>query len=146
MKSLNKNKVLELLASVIMLGIGIYIMILATGFRGNDKYFPLIIGGGITAVALWIGIEDYFCVKSCFDVSKINFTGILASIIALILYIFLFRIIGYILSTYLLGTSIILGLRYKSIKGAFLWPAIMVAVIFVIFKVLLDVPLPTIIF
>ncbi len=146
MKSLNKNKRLELLTAVIMLGIGIYMMIAATGFRGNDKYFPLIIGGGITAGALWIGIEDYFHSECCYDLSKINITGILVSIIALILYIFLFRKIGYILSTYLLGAGIILGLRYKSIKGALLWPAIMVAVIFVIFKVLLDVPLPTIFF
>lgn len=146
MKTLNKSKRAEILTSIIMLGIGIYMVIESMGFRGNDKYFPMIIGGCIIAVSIWVGVEDFLNKECCYDLSKINFAGIFVALVALTLYILLFRKIGYILSTFLLGVGIILGLRYKSIKGAILWPAIMVAVIFVIFRVLLKVPLPTVIF
>ena len=76
------------------------------------------------------------------DLTKINFAAVGITIVALAAYMALFRLIGYVLSTILLGISIILGLRYNNVKGAILWPTLMVLVVFVIFRILLKVPLP----
>ena len=137
------NKIAEYVISIVLMAIGLYVFIVGRTFRGNDKYFPMIVGGLIFVTSIWILMEDLFSQKSCINLKKINFLAIGVTIAALFIYIFLFRTIGYVLSTILLGISVILGLRYNSIKGALLWPTGMVAVVFVIFKILLKVPLPT---
>ena len=88
-------------------------------------------------------IEDLISRKPCIDLKKINFLAVGVTIAALVIYYFLFETIGFILSTILLGVSIILGLRYNSIKGAILWPIGFVAIIYLLFKVLLKIPLPS---
>ncbi len=139
----NSNKIAEYLISIVLMAIGLYVFIVGRTFRGNDKYFPMIVGGLMFITAIWILVEDLMSEKSCINLKKINFLAIGVTIAALFIYILLFRTIGYVFSTILLGVSIILGLRYNSIKGAILWPTGMVLVVFVIFKILLKVPLPT---
>ena len=122
--------------------IGAAVLIIGKDFRGNDKYFPSIIGAGMVITAIWMAWEDRKQDKACIDLTKINFAAVGITIVALAAYMALFRLIGYVLSTILLGISIILGLRYNSVKGAILWPTLMVLVVFVIFRILLKVPLP----
>ena len=122
--------------------IGAAVLIIGKDFRGNDKYFPIIIGAGMVITAIWMAWEDRKQDKACIDLTKINFAAVGITIVALAAYMALFRLIGYVLSTILLGISIILGLRYNNVKGAILWPTLMVLVVFVIFRILLKVPLP----
>ncbi len=140
------NKLLEYLTSFVFMGVGLFVFLEGRTFRGNDKYFPMIVGTLTFLVALWVFLEDSKQEKSCFDVKKVNFLAVGVTCAALFIYVFLFKEIGFILSTTLLGISILVGMRFQNKLGIVLYPIIMVAVIFVIFKVLLKVPLPTILF
>ncbi len=139
---MKKNKYAEYIFSLVLMIIGAAVLIIGKDFRGNDKYFPSIIGAGMVITAIWMAWEDRKQDKACIDLTKINFAAVGITIVALAAYMALFRLIGYVLSTILLGISIILGLRYNSVKGAILWPTLMVLVVFVIFRILLKVPLP----
>ena len=139
---MKKNKYAEYIFSLVLMIIGAAVLIIGKDFRGNDKYFPSIIGAGMVITAIWMAWEDRKQDKACIDLTKINFAAVVITIVALAAYMALFRLIGYVLSTILLGISIILGLRYNSVKGAILWPTLMVLVVFVIFRILLKVPLP----
>ncbi len=139
---MKKNKYAEYIFSLVLMIIGAAVLIIGKDFRGNDKYFPIIIGAGMVITAIWMAWEDRKQDKACIDLTKINFAAVGITIVALAAYMALFRLIGYVLSTILLGISIILGLRYNNVKGAILWPTLMVLVVFVIFRILLKVPLP----
>lgn len=139
---MKKNKYAEYIFSLVLMIIGAAVLIIGKDFRGNDKYFPSIIGAGMVITAIWMAWEDRKQDKACIDLTKINFAAVGITIVALAAYMALFRLIGYVLSTILLGSSIILGLRYNNVKGAILWPTLMVLVVFVIFRILLKVPLP----
>ena len=139
---MKKNKYAEYIFSLVLMIIGAAVLIIGKDFRGNDKYFPSIIGAGMVITAIWMAWEDRKQDKACIDLTKINFAAVGITIVALSAYMALFRLIGYVLSTILLGISIILGLRYNNVKGAILWPTLMVLVVFVIFRILLKVPLP----
>lgn len=143
MQELKKNQFAVMLFDIVLLAIGLYMIIEGRTYRGNDKYFPIIVGALQTGTAIWMLIEDLISRIPCIDLKKINFLAVGVTIAALIIYYFLFETIGFILSTILLGVSVILGLRYNSIKGAILWPIGFVAIIYLIFKVLLKIPLPT---
>lgn len=139
---MKKNKYAEYIFSLVLMIIGAAVLIIGKDFRGNDKYFPIIIGAGMVITAIWMAWEDRKQDKACIDLTKINFAAVGITIVALAAYMALFRLIGYVLSTILLGSSIILGLRYNNVKGAILWPTLMVLVVFAIFRILLKVPLP----
>ena len=140
------NKLLEYLTSFVFMGIELFVFLEGRTFRGNDKYFPMIVGALTFLAALWVFLEDSKQEKSCFDIKKVNFLAVGVTCAALFIYVFLFKEIGFILSTTLLGISILVGMRFQNKLGIVLYPVIMVAVIFLIFKVLLKVPLPTILF
>ena len=140
---MNKNKLAEHIFTAVLLAIGIYMVVEGRTFRGSDKYFPMIVGGLMAVTSVWMFVEDLRKEKASVNLDKINFLAIGVTIAALFIYYFLFGAIGYILSTLLLGVSIIVGLRYSSVKGAILWPTGFVLFIFLVFKVLLKVPLPT---
>lgn len=142
MEKKNPDKITELSFSVVLAAVGVYVFLEGRTFRGNDKYFPMIVGVLVTAVSIWIFLEDLKRAGACIRLEKINFLAVGIAISALVLYMFLFRTLGYPISTFLLGAAIILGLRYESLRGVLLWPALMVGVIFVVFKVFLKVPLP----
>ena len=143
MQELKKNQLAVMLFDLVLLAIGLYMIIEGRTYRGNDKYFPIIVGALQTGTAIWMLIEDLISRKPCIDLKEINFLAVGVTIAALVIYYFLFETIGFILSTILLGVSIILGLRYNSIKGAILWPIGFVAIIYLLFKVLLKIPLPS---
>jgi len=143
MKKANPNKIAEFCFSAALMAVGAYVFLEGRTFRGNDKYFPMIVGVLVLITAIWILIEDFKSLDACINLKKINFLAVGVAIAALLIYMFLFRALGYVISTILLGIAIILGLRYENLRGTILWPTLMVAVIFIVFKVLLKVPLPT---
>lgn len=141
--TIKKNKIAEMLFNIVLMAIGIYMIVEGRTYRGDDKYFPMIVGGLTTGTSIWMMIEDLRSAKSDIDLEKINFVAVGVTVAALFIYYFLFETIGYVLSTILLGVSIIMGLRYDSVKGAILWPIGFVTIVFVVFKILLKIPLPT---
>ena len=82
--------------SIVLMLIGAYVFYSGMAFRGNDKYFPMIIGGGMVIVSIWMLIEDMRTQKASIDLDKINFVAIGITIVALCIYILLFRKIGYV--------------------------------------------------
>lgn len=138
-----KEKLSNILLPLFLLFFSVYVFIEGHAYRGSDKYFPMLLGCLVFIVSVWMIIEELAGKGKPISFSEINWKGILLSIAAMVVYVFLFPRIGYVTSTFLLGICIIKGLGYKSWIGAILWPAFLVGVTFVIFKILLKVPLPT---
>lgn len=142
MKKASSDKIAEFIFSFVFMAVGLYVFLEGRTFRGNDKYFPMIVGVLVLVTGIWIFLEDLRRAGACINLKKINFMAVGVAIAALVIYMFLFRTLGYVISTILLGIAIILGLRYESLRGTVLWPSLMVAVIYTVFKVFLKVPLP----
>ena len=66
------------------------------------------------------------------------------TLLALVIYVFLLKKIGYIIDTFILCFFVIRSLGYKKTGVTLLCSALAVACVFFIFKVLLSVPLPMI--
>ena len=64
------------------------------------------------------------------------------TLLALVIYVFLLKKIGYIIDTFILCFFVIRSLGYKKTGVTLLCSALAVACVFFIFKVLLSVPLP----
>ena len=47
-----KNKIAEMLFNTVLLAIGIYMIVEGRTYRGNDKYFPMIVGSLMTGTSV----------------------------------------------------------------------------------------------
>lgn len=54
---MKKNKYAEYIFSLVLMIIGAAVLIIGKDFRGNDKYFPSIIGAGMVITAIWMAWE-----------------------------------------------------------------------------------------
>ena len=75
-KFVKKNVIAGQIFSIVLMLIGAYVFYSGMAFRGNDKYFPMIIGGGMVIVSIWMLIEDMRTQKASIDLDKINFVAI----------------------------------------------------------------------
>lgn len=140
----DSNKIVEYVFAVAFMVIGLFAFLVGRTYRGNDKYFPMIVGVLTLLAAIWIFIEDIKSKESCFNLSKVNLLAVGVACIAMLIYYFLFQSVGYIISTFFLGVAVLAGMRFKNKLGTILYPALIVIILFVVFKVLLKIPLPTI--
>ena len=54
MQELKKNQLAVTLFDLVLLAIGLYMIIEGRTYRGNDKYFPIIVGALQTGTAIWM--------------------------------------------------------------------------------------------
>jgi len=140
---MKKNKILAILCPLAFLLFGIWIVIESSTFRGTDGTFPKMAGVLMIAVSLIQLIKD-FCAKE----HKNKFEGgnnirVLEYVAALILYVFLIKKIGYVFDTLWLTAFTMFALGYKNWKGLVIYPVAITAILYLLFGVLLKVPLPT---
>lgn len=140
---MDKNKRVEICMPIVFFLIAIYIFVTAQGLPGVEGVFPSMISVVMLLSSLTIFIKNLRNSKSVIDVAGINWLNIAKVAAALLVYIFIFDLLGYVLSTVLLGSFIVYSLGVKDIKNTLLYPLLIVVILFIVFKMLLNIPLPT---
>lgn len=140
-----KQLIIELFMPVLMIAVSVY-FIAASVPMGGEGTFPMICGvlQLITSIYLLVKVllkRDVVVKLEGLNVKKAFFT-----VVALVIYVLVMEKIGYCLSTFLLVAFVIWFLGYKNWKIILLCSVLTVAATYLIFGVLLHVPLPMLFF
>ena len=136
------NKFSDCLLSVLCISFGMYIVIEAKDLNFYERIFPLLVGFGIIITALVV-LSFALIRKESKRIEKKNYALVLMMIVMLVIYAILIKYAGYILSTILLCAIILYVLGYKKIKTITIVSLSVTIVTYVLFKIVLNVPLPT---
>lgn len=137
-----KKILVDLTMPFFFIGLSIWLLFESALLPGDEGAFPTLIGGFMLIVALFILYTTLKQKASKVNFKNINKRKVLEVLIALVLYVALFRVVGYLIDTFLICVFVILTLGYKKYKLAALCAAGTTAVVFVVFKLVLGVPLP----
>ncbi|MEA4934362.1 MAG: tripartite tricarboxylate transporter TctB family protein [Lawsonibacter sp.] len=141
---MSKNKMIELLCPLLFLSFGIYIRISALSMSRRDATFPNLVAYIVIAVSIIQLVMDMRKSEHKARFKNVNFLKLAECIGAMLLYVVLLKKIGFLVDTFLLTSYTMYALEYRKYKVLFIAAAIITAVIFLVFRVLLHVPLPTI--
>ena len=140
-----KDFIIELLMPVIFIGISIY-FIVGSIPMGSEGYFPLICGVGQLLCAIGLLIKVIWKQNKVVKYEGLDIPKVILVIAALAAYVLLLEVAGYVICTLVLVAFIIRFLGYTNWKVNLLCSAATVAATYVIFGVLLSVPLPMLFF
>ena len=138
-----KDILLELSLPVVMAALGIFVLIKAESIKPKSAAtFPR-----ICAVLMLIGVAVTILQILVAKKKMTHFEGLrvekaLLLLLMILVYTILLPRIGYIIPTLLLCACIMLLLNYRKLPVIGLCSCIAVVVIFVLFKIILKVPLP----
>ena len=138
-----KNKLISLLCPSAFLIFGVYIITESLKFKSTDGIFPIMTAVLLMSVSLIQLTKDLLVKEHKDRFAGSNLLQVLEYTAALLLYAFLFKKIGYILDTLWMTAYTMFALRYRDWKRLILISFGITAILYLIFRVLLKVPLPT---
>ena len=138
-----KQLAIELAMPIVFILMGIYVIVEAMGM-GSEGVFPIMSAGVLLLCAVYLIFEILKKQKAIVKLEGVNLKMVGLTVLTLIIYVVLLKKIGYVIDTFLLSAFIMRALGYKKVPVIALCSALAVAVTFVVFKVLLSVPLPMI--
>ncbi|MCD7906407.1 MAG: tripartite tricarboxylate transporter TctB family protein [Clostridium sp.] len=138
-----KQLIIELAMPIVFALVSIYIIVKAIPMEG-EGVFPIMSAGVLLICAAYLFFETLVKKEVVVTLEGVNLGKVAITLLALIVYVLLIKKIGYIIDTFLLCVFIIRSLGYKKIGVTVLCAALAVCATFVVFKVLLSVPLPMI--
>ena len=138
-----KQLIIELAMPIVFALVSIYIIVKAIPMEG-ERVFPIMSAGVLLICAAYLFFETLVKKEVVVKLEGVNLGKVAITLLALIVYVLLIKKIGYIIDTFLLCVFIIRSLGYKKIGVTLLCAALAVCATFVVFKVLLSVPLPMI--
>lgn len=139
-----KNKIVSLISPIAFLAFGIWLRLSANGFTKRDAMFPKLVSMAIIVIAVVDLIVELTKKQHKDRFAGVNFLRILMCLVAMFLYVSLLKKIGFFLDTLLLTAFTMWTLDYKNYKVLPVAALVITTIVFVMFKVLLKVPLPTI--
>lgn len=139
---MDKNKRVEIATPVFFIALSIYIFIVALTLPDVEGVFPMMIAVCMLASSVVILVKLLRTTKCIIDLTKINVMNLVKITMALIIYAVIINRVGYIISTVLLGIYSTYALGLRDLKKIVIYPVAIVLVLFVSFKLLLNVPLP----
>ncbi|GEM_PF-816595 len=122
--------------------LSVYILIESGNFSGQEGVFPRLIGIFMLIVSIFIFFTTLKQNESKVSFKKVNIGKVAELVAVLALYIALMKHIGYAVDTFLFCGYAMVTLGFKKYKRVALYSAVTTTIVFVIFKVLLHVPLP----
>lgn len=138
-----KDWLLELSMPAVMAALGIYVLKAADSIKPKSAgTFPrmcaifLLIGVAVTVIQIIVSK------KKTVHFENLQWWKALLLLAMVLAYTLLLPAVGYLIPTIVLCASIMVLLRYRNWKVICIVSVIAVAVIFVLFKVVLKVPLP----
>ena len=106
-------------------------------------YFPQLFNSTLALLAIMLLFSALKRKGSETEQQQCNFKNAILMVIGLIFYTFLFRMLGYVISTLVLVSYVIYILGYRQIWKMLVTACCGVGFSYIIFKLLLKVPLPT---
>ena len=140
-----KQLIMELFMPVVFIAMAVYFIVNAVPM-GSEGVFPLICGVLQLGVAVYLVIKTLVTKNVVLKLEGLNVKKALLTILALIIYVLVLEPIGYCLSTFLLVGFVIWFLGYRNWKIILLSAVLTVGATYVIFGLLLHVPLPMLFF
>ncbi len=140
---MNKNKIVSLSVPVAFLIFGIWVRYSAISMASRDAMLPILVSYAIILISLLDFITEWRQKEHKDRFQGVNFGRLAACLIAMYLYVFLMRKIGFYLDTLWLTAFTMRVLDYKNYKLLALASVIITSVVFGAFYCLLNVPLPT---
>lgn len=137
-----KKIIVDLSMPSVFIVLSIWMIVESASLPGEEGVFPTLIGVFMLIVALFILYTTSRQKSSNVNFKNINGKKVVTILGILCLYIALFKVVGYLIDTFLLCTYVIISLGYKNYKAAILCSAGTTAVVFAVFKLVLGVPLP----
>ena len=125
-----KQRIIELAMPAAFILMAAYVAVQSLSM-GSEGIFPMMSAGVLFLCAV--------------NLQGVNLKMVGITLLALLVYVFLLKKIGYVIDTFLLCAFIIRSLGYRKYGMIAVCSAVAVAAVFVIFKVVLSVPLPMII-
>ncbi len=138
-----KQLMIELAMPIVFILIGLYVIVDARSM-GSEGTFPTMVAGLLMLCSIYLMGETLTKKKQVVKLDGVNFPMVGLTLLALIVYVLLLKKIGYIIDTFILCAFIMRSLGYKKYGIIVVCSALAVLATFVIFKVLLAVPLPMI--
>lgn len=139
---MNKKDLAIELSMPVLMGVLAVAVIFAAGNMGSEGVFPRLIAYLLLIGALVTAVQTVRNGKKTVVLENLNVKRVVLVLVMLLAYILLLDKLGYILSTFLLCAGVIRLLGYRNYFRLVLCSAATVALVFVLFKVLLLVPLP----
>lgn len=141
---LNKKQLMiELAMPIVFVLASIYIIVKAIPMEG-EGVFPIMSAGVLLICSAYLFFETLVKKEQVVNLEGVNLGKVMVTLLALVVYVLLLKKIGYMIDTFLLCVFIIRSLGYKKIGITILCAVLAVCATFVVFKVLLSVPLPMI--
>jgi putative tricarboxylic transport membrane protein len=143
---LSKEKAINLIMPVFFVIFSIWIIVTAYQMGSEEGTFPLMVGGFQLIVALF---QLYFDLTKSEHVNKFknsNVWKVIEAVAVMSLYVFMLKKIGYVIDTTVLAIYTMVTLGYRRWGVVFISAVSITAVVFFVFKVLLNVPLPMLFF
>lgn len=112
---------------------------------GSEGIFPMMSAGVLFLCAVYLLFQTLKKQQAVVNLQGVNLKMVGVTLLALLVYVFLLKKIGYVIDTFLLCAFIIRSLGYRKYGMIAVCSVAAVAAVFVIFKVVLSVPLPMII-
>lgn len=140
---MTKNKLISLLCPTAFLIFGIWVRVEAAGMTKRDAMLPKLVAYAIIAISIIDFIVEWRKENHKDRFENVNWIRLLECLAAMFLYVFLLQKIGFFLDTLLLTAFTMWVLDYKNYKILAVSSIIITVAVFVVFKVLLRVPLPT---
>lgn len=137
-----KQLMIELAMPIVFMLMAVYIIVTAIPME-SEGVFP-IMSAGVLLCAVYLFVEILIKHQQVVKLEGVNLKMVGITLLALVIYVFLLKKIGYIIDTFILCFFVIRSLGYKKTGVTLLCSALAVACVFFIFKVLLSVPLPMI--
>lgn len=141
---MNKCKLSVLLMPIFFLILGIYIVVSASMMSTTEGTFPRMVGV-LTVIVAGVQLYNDIKKKNHKDIfGNSNILKVTEATIVLFAYVYLLEKIGYIVDTILLSATTMYFLNYRNIKMVVISSVGFTVLVFIIFKMLLKVPLPMI--
>lgn len=138
-----KQLIIELAMPIVFILVSLYVIVDARSM-GSEGTFPTMVAGLLILCSIYIIGEILMKKKQVVKLEGLNLPMVGLTLLALIVYVLLLKKIGYIIDTFILCAFIMRSLGYKKYGIIAICSLLAVLAVFVIFKVLLAVPLPMI--
>ncbi len=139
-----KQRIIELAMPAAFILMAAYVAVQSLSM-GSEGIFPMMSAGGLFLCAVYLLFQTLKKQQAVVNLQGVNLKMVGITLLALLVYVFLLKKIGYVIDTFLLCAFIIRSLGYRKYGMIAVCSAVAVAAVFVIFKVVLSVPLPMII-
>lgn len=144
---MEKTKINNIVSALFMYAVSFFFIFQANGLPEDSAKFPITVGWVLVGLTTLLLVQVFMGkIKASKSKDETIPAKFYISAILSTAYVLLVNVVGYVLLTPVYLFALILGLGFKNVKVAVLVSLVVVALVYLGFKVALGVPIPTGIF